>query len=527
GVLYNLSMLPPNVLYSAILLAAGVGCLVVAVAIWLKRREAIGAKSLFVFLLGLSWWDITYGIFWADIPGPNPYFWLDITLFGAFVVPTAFLIFALEYSNSQKWLGRPFIIAAIIEPILISILLCTDRWHNLYFGGVRALNTTMLVEMGPAAWANVVYSYLLILIGVLVLAVTLYRSRGVYRMQVTFILAATVTPWVIHILFLSIGDHALLPDADVTPFIFSMTALLIAYALIRYRLLDVVPIARSILIESMSEGVCVLDSQNRIVDINQTARKALSSEFFIGQPVEQAFKCWIDIVSHFFDQETAQTEVVIDDRYLDLRISPVYDKNQRLLGKLVVWRDITELKNTQLKLQQLATIDELTLAFNRRHFMEIAEVQFSQALRQNQPFALALIDLDYFKGINDKYGHPAGDQVLAEFSRMFMENIRKFDVFGRLGGEEFALLMPNTDIHFAYHASERLRFMITNTPIPINGGDVIVTFSLGVAMLQGAQDTLSAIFRRADLALYAAKNSGRNQVKVWEQGLEAVAPKQA
>lgn len=519
-------MLPPNVSYSALLLAAGVGCLVVAVAIWLKRREAVGATSLSAYLMGLSWWDITYGIFWADIPGPTPYFWLDITLFGAFVVPTSFLIFALEYSNLQKWLGRPFIFSATIEPALISILLCTDPWHNLYFGGKRALNTTMLVEMGPAAWANLYYSYLLIFIGVLVLAVTLYRSRGVYRMQATFILAATVTPWIIHILFLSLDSRVLFPNADITPFIFSITALLIAYALIRYHLLDVVPIARSILIESMSEGVCVLDSQNRIVDINQSARDALPSELYIGQRVEQVFKRWIDIVSHFFDEEMAQIEVVIEDRYLDLRISPVHDKRQRFLGKLVVWRDITELKNTQLRLQQLATIDELTLAFNRRHFMELAEAQFNQAIRQNQPFALALIDLDYFKGINDKYGHPAGDQVLAEFSRMFSMNIRDFDVFGRLGGEEFALLMPNSDIHFAYQVSERMRSMIANTPIPINDEEVVLTFSLGVAMLQGAQDTLAALFRRADQALYAAKYSGRNRVAIWEEQLEVGEEKQ-
>lgn len=519
-------MLPPNVRYSALLLAAGVGCLVVAVAIWLKRREAVGAKSLFVFLMGLSWWDITYGIFWADIPGPNPYFWLNVTLFGAFIVPTAFLIFTLEYANLQKWLGRSFIVAAMIEPVLILAILGTDSWHNLYFGGKRALNTTLLVEMGPAAWANVYYSYLLILIGMLVLGVTFYRSRGMYRMQATFILAATIIPWVIHIAFLAMDGEILLLNVDVTPFIFSFTALFIAFALIRYRLLDVVPIARSMLIESMSEGICVLDSQNRIVDVNPTARKALPSDFHIGEPVEQAFMRWSDFVSHFFDKEESQTEVTVEDRYLDLRISSLYDKRQHFLGKLVVWRDITELKNTQLKLQQLATVDELTLAFNRRHFMELAETQLNCTRRQDQPLALGLIDLDYFKGINDKYGHPEGDRVLAELSHLCMENIRDFDVFGRLGGEEFAILMPNTDLDAAYQVSERLRSIVASTLIPINGREVMVTFSLGVAVLHDEQDTLSALFRRADQALYAAKHSGRNRVAVWEEQLESGEEKQ-
>ncbi|MBE7435648.1 MAG: hypothetical protein HS100_17155 [Anaerolineales bacterium] len=128
-------MLPPNIYYSAILLAAGVACLVVAVMIWYFRREAAGAKPLAIFLLGLAWWDITYAIFWVDIPAITPYFWLDITLAGAFTVPTAFLIFALEYSNARRWLNRPFILALLIEPVICFILLWTDPWHDLFLAG--------------------------------------------------------------------------------------------------------------------------------------------------------------------------------------------------------------------------------------------------------------------------------------------------------------------------------------------------------------------------------------------------------
>lgn len=158
--------------------------------------------------------------------------------------------------------------------------------------------------------------------------------------------------------------------------------------------------------------------------------------------------------------------------------------------------------------------------------MELAETQLNCTRRQDQPLALGLIDLDYFKGINDKYGHPEGDRVLAELSHLCMENIRDFDVFGRLGGEEFAILMPNTDLDAAYQVSERLRSIVASTLIPINGREVMVTFSLGVAVLHDEQDTLSALFRRADQALYAAKHSGRNRVAVWEEQLESGEEKQ-
>jgi diguanylate cyclase (GGDEF)-like protein len=131
-----------------------------------------------------------------------------------------------------------------------------------------------------------------------------------------------------------------------------------------------------------------------------------------------------------------------------------------------------------------------------------------------------LIDLDYFKEVNDHFGHPVGDKVLAEFSRAFREKIRDIDIFGRLGGEEFALLMPETDIESAYQAAERLRETVSAIPIEVEGHSISITFSLGVAELRGNMDTLGMLFRRADKALYKAKHSGRNRVVLWEEGLD-------
>jgi len=509
-------MFPPNIYYSAILMAAGVICLVVAVVIWFLRREAVAARSLTFFLLGLSWWDITYSIFWMDFPGPTPYFWLDLTLVGAFIVPTAFLIFALEYSNRQQLLRRHVILALLIEPVLTFILLWTDPLHDLFFGGKRALNTTMILDAGPVSWANVYYSYLLILAGIVILFIAFYRANGVYRIQAGLILVAIIFPWLIHIGYMTTGG--LLPNADITPFIFSVTAVVVAFALVRYRLLDITPIARGVLIESMNEGVLVLDSLNRIVDFNPTAQAALSTDFSIGESIERAFVHWSDFISHFFDEEQANAEISIDDRYLDIRISPLRDKRNRLVGKLVVWRDITDLKNIQLKFEKLAMTDELTLAYNRRHFMGLAEAQINKSRRYGQPLSLALMDLDHFKNINDNYGHSIGDKVLAGFASRLREKIRDFDVFARLGGEEFALIMPETDIEKAYQVTERLRQSIAGSPLDLGDGHLLsITFSLGLTDFKGGQDTLGSMLRRADHALYAAKNAGRNCTFVWDE----------
>ena len=139
------------------------------------------------------------------------------------------------------------------------------------------------------------------------------------------------------------------------------------------------------------------------------------------------------------------------------------------------------------------------------------------------PLTLAVIDLDYFKDINDQHGHPVGDKVLKEVSSMLRGRFRDFDLFGRLGGEEFALLMPDTDAEKAYQVSERLRIAMMENKINIDGRVLTVTFSLGLTELKGQDDLLNSMLRRADHALYAAKKAGRNRVIVWDESTEEKA----
>ena len=512
-------MHPPNIIYSSILMAAGVACLLVTVVVWNTVRGVIGSKSLTVLLLALSWWDITYAIFWIDFPGPIPYFWLDHTLTGAFIVPTALFVFSLEHTHLQNWLTRPIRLMLWIEPILAFILLWTDRWHNLYFGGKRALNTTMILDAGMVHWVNVYYSYALILISLILLGWAGYRSMGIYRKQTLMIMSAMIVPWIVHIGFISNGG--LLPNADPTPFIFSITAIIFAFALIRYRLLDIMPIARSVLIENMSEGIVVLDAHDRVVDINPVAAQVagLSMDDTIGETAEKVFAQWKDIAARYQSMEKVQVEVVVDDVFLDLNITPLLDNANRYIGRLIVWRDISDLKRTQAKLEKLATIDGLTEVFNRRSFLEKAHLEINRASRHKNPLSVVLMDVDHFKNINDVHGHPSGDQVLINFARVCMENIREFDVFARFGGEEFALLMPETDDEQAYQVSERLRLSVAQSSIYVDDQAIPVTVSLGLSEFSADADTLDDILRRADQALYHAKQSGRNQTVVWQKSI--------
>ncbi len=187
----------------------------------------------------------------------------------------------------------------------------------------------------------------------------------------------------------------------------------------------------------------------------------------------------------------------------------------RIFRKLNKARIAAEQTNKKLQaaltqLELLASTDKLTGAWNRRHFEQIASSEMSRALRHNQPLSILMLDIDYFKHINDKYGHQIGDAVLVQLTSVLKENIRTSDVLTRWGGEEFIILTPFTSIHEATDLAQRLRLKIAKTDFSRVKN---ITISFGVAQFQSAEN-LSNLLKRADTALYQAKNSGRNTVAV-------------
>lgn len=164
------------------------------------------------------------------------------------------------------------------------------------------------------------------------------------------------------------------------------------------------------------------------------------------------------------------------------------------------------------ELHELAITDALTGIFNRHHFFELAEVAFSNARRYNLPLAVLMMDLDYFKQTNDTYGHLAGDEVLRVTIQRCARIIRETDTFGRYGGEEFVMILPETDLQGALVLAERLRQAVSKDPVVVDDVEIAVTASFGVAQLTEETTTLQQLINRADQALYRAKESGRNCV---------------
>jgi diguanylate cyclase (GGDEF)-like protein/PAS domain S-box-containing protein len=191
----------------------------------------------------------------------------------------------------------------------------------------------------------------------------------------------------------------------------------------------------------------------------------------------------------------------------------MYDKEHRPLGLVGVTRDITERRRLQAKLEEQATKDGLTGINNRRRFLELANNEIKRAQRLKHPLALALIDLDHFKHINDAYGHAAGDQVLQGLTSICLKNIREIDIFARFGGDEFVLLLPETTAGQARAVIERVRGALESHPLVYNQHNLRITLSSGItALSDGAEVHFDLLLEQADQALYQAKEAGRNCV---------------
>lgn len=209
-------------------------------------------------------------------------------------------------------------------------------------------------------------------------------------------------------------------------------------------------------------------------------------------------------------QQGPEGEIWFEGRVQPL---PMPVKNERA----VVWVacNITRRHQLEAQLQRLSETDELTGASNRRKLLDALTLSLRRFRERQLPTAVVLMDVDYFKTINDRFGHIAGDEVLRGIAHRAMAHLREGDLFARFGGEEFALLLPNTAIDAAQVIAERLRLAIASGNfLPASDPPLSVTVSMGLSLIQAQDPDIESVLRRADDALYRAKHSGRNCLRV-------------
>lgn len=166
------------------------------------------------------------------------------------------------------------------------------------------------------------------------------------------------------------------------------------------------------------------------------------------------------------------------------------------------------------RMKALAVMDTLTGLYNRRGFSQQAEQAFSMARRTGRPVSIIMTDIDHFKRINDRYGHAVGDEALQHYAALLTQERRAEDIVARMGGEEFAIVLPNADLFQAVKVAERIRTSVAAKPLDMGGHEIPMTSSFGVASLSDSDDDVHTILIRADKALYRSKDEGRNRVDI-------------
>ena len=204
--------------------------------------------------------------------------------------------------------------------------------------------------------------------------------------------------------------------------------------------------------------------------------------------------------------------------WVKLEGNPIHKNAEEVL---ILWSfiDITKEVYYRNELKRLASIDPLTSLYNRRYFGELAKTVMTLAKRSNLAFSIIMIDIDKFKNINDTYGHKVGDEVIVALAKTLKKNVRKSDIVSRWGGEEFVILLPQTDLEGAINIAEKLRKNVQNLSIEITDYETIAfTASFGVATADLLSDLdVETVINKADKALYLAKEHGRNRVEFFTQ----------
>jgi diguanylate cyclase (GGDEF)-like protein/PAS domain S-box-containing protein len=518
---------------------------ITAIFAWWKR-QAPGGILLVLMMLAVTEWNLADLMEASSIQLVEKILWSKWAYLGVYATPGLFLLFSLAYTGRKQWLTRRNIILLFFIPVVTIALAVTNEWHHLIWTGFTpglAGTNSYIYGHGIWFWVATIYVNSILFFGTLVMLLFALRSKEIYLYQTVAIVVAALFPWVGFFIYLSPLNP--FPGLDLTAIAFGFTGSILVFIILRWRFLDVIPVARETLVEEMVDGMLVLDAQNRIIDINMAAKRlfGFGDGHLIGQRTDGVLANWPDITNHLDNYGNQENIITIHlphspgIRHVDIRVSSLQHRGGKLTGRLIVVRDVTSRKEAEEALQQanqvlqekLAEIEELqvqlreqsirdplTGLFNRRVLEETLEKELARALRGNYSVCVTMVDVDHFKQLNDAYGHKAGDQVLIALANFLLTTVRQGDMIYRYGGDEFLVVMPGIHLEGIRHRAESLCRGFDALHVKYGEIELHATISIGVAVYPQQAGNLHEIIQASDAAMYIAKRAGRNRSHVLE-----------
>lgn len=368
------------------LIVTGTLAILVAGLAW-RGRNAAGVFALTVMSFALALWAWMYAWYWLTPNLATKFIALDIAFVGVVAVAPSILIMSLEFAGYGHWLTRRFYVLLAIIPLLTLVMIWTDPLHHFFYGGRDVTDPSQLLRGGPWYWFFIFFSYLLLLISLIVTWRVYMDNHGLYRTQAGIKLAGMTLPWLSNIFGLS--GFILFPGMDITPMVATISAIVFCFGYFRHHIVDLAPLGRDMLVENLDEAIVVLDTNNRIVDINPKALESIdpSPDLPLGRRIDEAFSRWAYLFERYSSYE-GRVEHKLEYPpylYIELRILSLKDRQGRKVGKLVMWRDISARKEADEKLRI-----------------------FQQAVAQN-PAAIVITDAEgYIEYVNPRFTQLTG-----------------------------------------------------------------------------------------------------------------------
>jgi diguanylate cyclase (GGDEF)-like protein len=314
---------------------------------------------------------------------------------------------------------------------------------------------------------------------------------------------------------------------DLTCVFASIMGTIIAYTLLFTGIFRIAPLAREEIVENMQDGFILIDPDGRFLDANLATKRLFPELEYATTGLPMA-----DMRTILWDSEgrlAQEFSIESESGTKHYRVSAddiMYEG--RTICTCVTIYDNTAVRKLMDEITQMAEHDGLTSLLNRRSFCRDAGKKCEEIFRYGGRAFLMMLDIDYFKKVNDTYGHLAGDEVLRSVSRTLLQRFRKTDLVGRYGGEEFCVFLVAPSEERAAEIAEECRRQVGNLPVPFEDKTISVTISIGIAEFLSARDqTLTALISCADAALYVAKSSGRNRVVSYRPSMRSASNKTA
>lgn len=494
--------------------------IVIGIYAW-QQGKTVGARRFSLLMLSMSIYILGYSFELASLHLNTMIFWNKVQYFGILTFPTIYLLFASQFSGKSRWQTKKNVALLFLLPAIFLFIKLFDSSFHLIYRSIELDNSGIIplleFQKGPLYYVYVAYNLVMVTLGTFLLIVKRPFASALYLRQTNIILAVSAVLYASYLLYLSGYDvFPFLKNLDLNPFFYTLWGLAISYAILRYRLFDLAPIARDALIEILNDGVLVIDDQYRLVDSNPKAQQLFGWEKTpVGSPLE---KLDLNLVenellqslksNYTFEKQFTNNG---DTSVFEVTISILRNTQSLIIGYLLVLHDITLRKGTEKQLQELSLVDDLTKLLNRRGFNILSDQLCSFCLRMSMNAVLFFFDLDNLKQINDQYGHVMGDQAIMDMGDLLRQSFRATDIIARMGGDEFVVFAIETVENSCETMTRRLD---QNHKAKLLEGNrsFRLEFSMGTSFYKWeSPQPIEKIVMDSDSAMYKAKQLKKDQ----------------